>query len=74
MDVPTLNSLDKRAILAAVESQLGAGAPFEVTEHAILEVETALDGPWGGSRSRCGCRPGGWVFPTSLVGTWLDQG
>lgn len=48
MDVPTLNALDKRAILAAVESQLGAGAPFEVTEHAILEVQTALDGPRAG--------------------------
>lgn len=46
--VPTLPDLDKSAIIEAVGANLGPNRTFEVEEHSIQEIQTALDGPSSG--------------------------
>lgn len=46
--VPTLGDIGRSAIIEAVDSNLGPGRLFEVDEHSIQEMQTALDGPSSG--------------------------
>lgn len=46
--VPTLGEISKNAIIEAVSANLGPGKSFEVEEHSIQEIQTAVDGPRSG--------------------------
>lgn len=46
--VPTLGEISRHAIIEAVRANLGPGKRFEVDEHSIQEIQTAVDGPRSG--------------------------